>query len=162
MWVVKITNKKGVRYKYTDRYIDYAADKIRKMSITLSRRDDKGAMEMLNNKLNSKYNLEKLKDEIKTDILKQILSEKQNEKYKQPQKLYTPHKHFIEITQKMFQQNNLSEYTFRTSVNGGLKQILNINSIPLLTERQLPIAIQFTKDYIELIKKYRNDLRDKN
>lgn len=58
MWIEKIENSKGIRYKYTERFKNPATRKFIKLSITLNsanKQAQKIALEMLRNKFDEKY-----------------------------------------------------------------------------------------------------------
>ena len=58
MWIEQIKNSKGIRFKYTERFLNPINKKMIKMSVTLNsntKRVQKVAMEMLQEKFNSKY-----------------------------------------------------------------------------------------------------------
>ena len=58
MWIEQVKNSKGIRFKYTERFLNPINKKMIKISITLNsntKRVQKVAMEMLQEKFNSKY-----------------------------------------------------------------------------------------------------------
>lgn len=58
MWIEKIENSRGIRYKYNERFADPATGKAVKVSITMNsgaRRYHRQALEMLESKFNDKY-----------------------------------------------------------------------------------------------------------
>lgn len=58
MWIEQVKNSKGIRFKYTERFLNPINKKMIKISITLNsntKRVQKVAMEMLQEKFNNKY-----------------------------------------------------------------------------------------------------------
>lgn len=95
-----------------------------------------------------------LREEIKTELIHEILISG-----KLPIKPLTPHRKFIQTTNELFYQYKIDlvrDYGFRAGLNGAVKQIFNIKSMPNLKEEQLKPAINFANDYLKLIYEYRN------
>lgn len=101
-----------------------------------------------------------LREEIKAELLHEIMTSREP-----PIRPVTPHRKFVQAVNELFYQygiNIIRDYAFRTAINGAIRQIFHIDSMPNLKEKQLQTAINFVDDFLKLISEYRNEVQNGN
>lgn len=95
-----------------------------------------------------------IRDEVKQELINELVLKEKENHVSIVYKPLVPHKVFVVESQKILHENRIN-YTSpecRSALNYLIKNTLGIKTMPNLTKEQIPIALELTKDFAQLVK----------
>lgn len=103
-----------------------------------------------------------IREEVKKELINELILEKRENHITILYKPLQPHKVFVKKSNKILQdyEININNPDYRNALNCVIKNSLGIKNMPKMTKEHIPVALEITKDFCELIKKYRRIRRE--
>nr|DAF22562.1 MAG TPA: hypothetical protein [Caudoviricetes sp.] len=98
-----------------------------------------------------------ISEEVKKELIKELILEQKENHIAIVYKPLQPHKIFVKKSNKILldYEININNPEYRNALNCVIKSSLELESMPKMIKEQIPIALEITKDFCELVKKYK-------
>lgn len=109
-----------------------------------------------------------IREELKQELINELVLKKKENRVSIVYKPLQPHRVFIEKSNKILRDYgiNITNQDYRVSLNCIIRNTLDLKSMPRLTKEQMPIALEITEKFCQLIKncreKYTHENKDDN